>query len=1009
MDFGIPPQGSRRSYGRLKDLSRARLANESNSGTIEQRRFLGPVAVTTFQNQSDHHTAHSRQHPRLLFTAEDIPRLRASAETERGQGLIKRLTELLQFAESNGFNNKGAPSGLEAQWAVGHGLLYHLTGDQYHAERAGNLIWQSMTGALADGHQHKQAGRILGTALAYDLCYPAWDREIRSQTYHFLLRQALHFTNRRDIADPLAFGTRYDYQGETIPRPKAQSSHQFHRYVMAAGLGAEAIRFDPPPTLTVPSLSHIETIEPAHDYAPPIGVPIVRLTSGQLFHEWLANGPFPASDPDPLNDVGGFSLRPAPTELVSSLGVNVDWRIFRPSAIGGRGPTFYPRNDMRYFTSSTGAGYPPGLRIMQQLKQQRKDSDSKAPTPIALTWYTVWDNRDDRMIMAQPNWEWPSRGIRMFINGTEVTDGDIFYVTPGLYPVMCWVPVRGGYNLQAPNLREVSKQELLQEYPEFDYRGMRLDPQANEQEGFIHYLAEALSEQTRIHIEHTVDTAGYGFHHSTEFLLPFATAMLNAQQRDWLSGTGFDRVVEQLAITVPYVEQLASARLLNCFHYYRPRVQRNVGSSDVSRISPTSHTGRTLGDMPAIRALREKQWHYLQQRLHTERVSAERRAISRGKPVDEALADIRQPLRDLPLDLVMSFLWLENPESHLNQPDEEQEQKQKQQQQQQEQEHPLTNYTATLNQPGTFLIARPTQHQENNHNNNGDIVVALHTGNGPTVQPLNALQISMWGKNGQGQQRRAVHAEPFFLNHAQLSQRDYLATSPMVEGLVPATPAQIIAQQQFGHHATSVAMKVTSWQALTTDSNGKQILHTHSSPHRQTLQRSILVDYHDDDHISAVIIVADTFSGFPASTKKWQQWHGGSNTAHHSSRQDMNRAVIRLFTGEDRVTIRDKFVLPKQQREAFDFDNFYYLQGQALSDKAIGVRLFQQDEGQRRGCLRFAYDDQAGSDQPGGSFNDLSGLEDLGFGDEDLLALDSRQRTRRPSSPDHYGMDFTEK
>ena len=269
----------------------------------------------------------------------------------------------------------------------------------------------------------------------------------------------------------------------------------------------------------------------------------------------------------------------------------------------------------------------------------------------------------------------------------------------------------------------------------------------------------------------------------------------------------------------------------------------------------------------------------------------------------------------------------------------------------------------------------------------GDIVVALHSGNGPTPQPLNALQTSMWGKDAQGRHQRGMNRDRFFINHHSLDNRDYLATGPMVDGFVPAAPATVVQQHDFDHGATAITMKVDSWHTIETTNNGKKRLIPAQSSHPQIVQRSLLVDFPEDDEVSAVIIVADTFSGFASSTKKWQQWHG-NNTAHKAMSQDINRATIRLFTGADRVTIRDKFVMPKKRWESYNLKEFYYLQGQAFSDKSVGVRLFQEDEGQRRGSLRFEYDEQTGVDQPGGSFNDLSGLEGLGFGDDDLLALE---------------------
>ena len=157
---------------------------------------------------------------------------------------------------------------------------------------------------------------------------------------------------------------------------------------------------------------------------------------------------------------------------------------------------------MRYFTSSTGNGSPWTKNSPNFARKSANPEDSK----MSYHLYR-WDNRHDRMMMAQPNWQWPSRHIRMFVNGKEVRDGDIFHVKPGLYPVMCWIPVRGGYNLQAPHFREVSTKELTRESPTFSYKGFSLDHLADEGSGIVHYLAEALSEQVRLHVEHSVDSA----------------------------------------------------------------------------------------------------------------------------------------------------------------------------------------------------------------------------------------------------------------------------------------------------------------------------------------------------------------------------------------------------------------------------------------------------------------------------------------------------------------------
>jgi hypothetical protein len=212
-----------------------------------------------------------------------------------------------------------------------------------------------------------------------------------------------------------------------------------------------------PASITV-DIANIPSIAPAHDYDPEIGVPRVQLESELMIPSWLINGPFIASGKNPLQDTGGFSQFPEPGASVLSQGLPVEWRAYRPSGDAfktRRGPVFYPRNCMKFVTKSTGMGYPPGIQVHKKLSE---GTDAKPKLAVAL--FTVWENDRERYVMAAPNWHWASRGIRMWINGTAVNDGDIVRVTPGRYPVMVHMPILGGYQVQAPHLIEMLPSDL---------------------------------------------------------------------------------------------------------------------------------------------------------------------------------------------------------------------------------------------------------------------------------------------------------------------------------------------------------------------------------------------------------------------------------------------------------------------------------------------------------------------------------------------------------------------
>jgi hypothetical protein len=140
------------------------------------------------------------EHPRLFFRKSDLPELKRRAETAEGKVILARLRELLGGGEQmpTSFNPakkaydeskfNAVPGSYSISHAAGFGFLYQLTGDRKYADLARQcveLAWQGQRNHddryswVAPGGELR-AGPSLGWyALAYDLCYDAWDEAFR--------------------------------------------------------------------------------------------------------------------------------------------------------------------------------------------------------------------------------------------------------------------------------------------------------------------------------------------------------------------------------------------------------------------------------------------------------------------------------------------------------------------------------------------------------------------------------------------------------------------------------------------------------------------------------------------------------------------------------------------------------------------------------------------------------------------------------------------------------------
>jgi len=505
--------------------------------SLREAEVAGAVAVRGFplpRRDREPFDVEPGEHPRLLFTRRMLDRIRANVATPEGAEMFARIEELMGHAHEHGFgfHMPHADHSMQSLWAVAEGFMYHLTGDEEHLRRAQRYTRAGMYGVLPNLSQWRQSYRIMGVALAYDLCADGWDRAFKQDVQNYLLEKAREFTRRMIYRDPLNVAGRYSYGGQTTNWVDAERRSTGYEYLTAAGLAALAVAGDELLIYRPPDPKSAETVPPDADFAPLPGVPVVEL-KGAFFDRWLVNGPFDPDDDDPLAEIGGFAgARPIPGTTLRVNGVDLDFRAYQPSGLyrDPYNPSIYPRNCAQYWTSSTGNGYWPGKKVMQTY-------DRKA---VRLCMYTVWKCEEAQYVQAFPNMYWHGHGYRMWLAGREVRDEEIVRVEPGYYPVMVYYPsLAGGYNNSAPHLRHYSVEQYEEEMRRYRERRRLLEEGGD----IAAILAESVARELRYHaLVHQGPDGWQSFGYSA-FAMPFFNAWLDLTGENLASDTGYEHVV----------------------------------------------------------------------------------------------------------------------------------------------------------------------------------------------------------------------------------------------------------------------------------------------------------------------------------------------------------------------------------------------------------------------------------------------------------------------------------
>ena len=166
----------------------------------------------------------ANEHPRLVFRAGDVERLRARAGTPEGKVILERMQTLLD--------------GPFTLWhPAAHGLLYQITGDTAHADTARELVEDIIDRDRKDkddrygfrnpgsGGPMRSGPAIGALGLAYDLNFHGWNPEFRQR-----VAQAIQDN---------PFTTSISRRG-----PHAPSVNHYGAAVGGVGIGLLAIRGD---------------------------------------------------------------------------------------------------------------------------------------------------------------------------------------------------------------------------------------------------------------------------------------------------------------------------------------------------------------------------------------------------------------------------------------------------------------------------------------------------------------------------------------------------------------------------------------------------------------------------------------------------------------------------------------------------------------------------------------------------------------------------------------------
>jgi VCBS repeat-containing protein len=215
-----------------------------------------------FASVKDFKAVQPGEHPRLFFRKGDVPELRRRAATPEGRQIVQRLRQLLNGSDGESLPTlynpaklaydknkfKAAPGAYSISSAAGFGFLYQLTGEKKYAALARQCVEKGWEGQrdfddryawVAPGGELRAGPSIAWTAVAYDLCYDAWDEAFRVKAAQAIQNYADTRGGEWNQAEGITL------QKMVLQPRQGPGSNHFGAVVGGSGLAVLAIKDDP--------------------------------------------------------------------------------------------------------------------------------------------------------------------------------------------------------------------------------------------------------------------------------------------------------------------------------------------------------------------------------------------------------------------------------------------------------------------------------------------------------------------------------------------------------------------------------------------------------------------------------------------------------------------------------------------------------------------------------------------------------------------------------------------
>lgn len=366
------------------------------------------------------------EHPRFLLRKEDLPALRAKAQTEWGRAMLKRLEE---------------PGWSRSGMAVAQGLLYQLTGERKYADKARELVdadirsgwWQAI------GPIHDPAHKATEAMLAYDLVYDTYTPAEHAKLRAFLRAKLQFLFNMAEINS-----------GNSHPH-----SNWSAMYRSAVGMVALALLADP--AVELPAAADWEPVKVLPSAIAP--GPVLPINDAPL-RNWLYTGPLNIGlefDPAPALAGTPFKMmakeNPREDQVSGKFRKAIEFKTAKPR----------PRNkgvlgdDLQPLTKEIAVTYQPIPEA--ELVGKTEFVEKQGVSGMVHLWraaglqsyqtlffHAVIENPTAQFVQVRltspsKNDDWRYLNSCLYVSGKKFTQSDILWLEKGRHPVVRQVTV----------------------------------------------------------------------------------------------------------------------------------------------------------------------------------------------------------------------------------------------------------------------------------------------------------------------------------------------------------------------------------------------------------------------------------------------------------------------------------------------------------------------------------------------------------------------------------------